>query len=41
MDNVTVDMETVFNSSNSTRNLNKDRKKSIVLDFQELTCVEN
>ena len=33
MDNVTVYMETAYNSSNSmnsTRNLNKNRKKSIV-----------
>ena len=33
MDNVTVYMETVYNSSNSmnsTRNLNKNRKKSII-----------
>ena len=29
MDTVTVYMETVYNSSNSTRNLNKNRKKSI------------
>ena len=42
MDNVTVYMETVYNSSNSmnlTRNLNKNRKKSNVrVNTNESVC---
>ena len=37
MDNVTVCMETAYNlsnSTNSTRNLNKNREKSIAVSFQ-------